>query len=132
MDTAITKGVKISVETTFRPDLSDISKRILFFNYAIEIENQNPFRVQLISRNWHIFDSLDNLRNVNGPGVIGEQPVLEPGEVFVYSSGCDLVSELGYMEGHYDFAQLNAEDKPERYFKVIVPRFRLEYPAKLN
>jgi ApaG protein len=132
MDTAITKGVKISVETIYRPDLSEISKRILFFNYSIEIENQNSFQIQLISRNWHIFDSLDKLRTVSGTGVIGEQPILEPGEVYVYSSGCDLISEMGYMEGHYDFAQVDADGSPVSFFKVTVPRFRLEYPAKLN
>ncbi|MEX1193114.1 MAG: Co2+/Mg2+ efflux protein ApaG [Brumimicrobium sp.] len=132
MDTAITKGVKISVNTTYRSDLSDITKRILFFNYSIEIENQNPYQIQLISRYWQIFDSLDKLRNISGAGVIGEQPVLEPGEIYVYSSGCDLISELGYMEGHYDFAKIDLDGSPKSFFKVSVPRFKLEYPAKLN
>lgn len=132
MATALTKGVKISVETTFRPDLTDAENQILFFNYAITIENQNPFKVQLLKRHWRIFDALNTIRMITGDGVIGEQPVIEPGEQHTYQSGCDLNSELGQMAGHYDFAILDESNNPQDSFEVEVPVFKLEFPPKLN
>ncbi|MDX1446514.1 ApaG domain, partial [Lishizhenia sp.] len=89
MNTAINSGVKISVSTQFRPDLSRVYQSIYFFTYKVEIENRNSFAVQLLSRYWRIFDSLAAPRTVQGEGVIGEQPIIEPGEVYTYSSGCD-------------------------------------------
>jgi ApaG protein len=132
MATALTKGVKISVETTFRPDLTDAENQILFFNYAISIENQNPFKVQLLKRHWRIFDALNFVREISGEGVIGEQPVIEPGETHTYQSGCDLNSELGQMTGNYDFVILDESNNPQDHFKVEVPVFKLEFPPKLN
>lgn len=132
MSTAITKGVKISVKTIFRPDLSNAANNILFFNYEISIENQNPFNVQLISREWRIFDTLNAVRMVSGEGVIGEQPVLAPGNIFTYQSGCDLNSELGRMSGYYTFDVLDDAGQKRDSFKVKVPAFKLEFPARLN
>ena len=132
MATALTKGVKISVETTFRSDLTDAENQILFFNYAITIENQNPFKVQLLKRHWRIFDALNNVREISGEGVIGEQPIINPGEIHTYQSGCDLNSELGEMTGNYDFAVLDESNTPQDSFKVDVPAFKLEFPPKLN
>ena len=133
MDTATTQGVKISVQTSFRGEMSNVKDSNFFFKYFIEIENTNPFPVKLITRHWKIFDALDVNRFVDGEGVIGEQPVIEPGEVFVYSSGCDLISETGYMEGFYDFAQLDhGSDAIVKHFRVKVPRFQLVYPYLLN
>lgn len=132
MSTAITKGVKISVETSFRPDLTDAENNILFFNYAINIENQNPFRIQLLKRHWRIFDSLNTVRTISGDGVVGEQPIIEPGDIHTYQSGCDLNSEIGRMSGHYDFVILDEANNPQDSFQVSVPTFRLEFPAKLN
>lgn len=132
MATALTKGVKISVETTFRPDLTDAENQILFFNYAVAIENQNPFKVQLLKRHWRIFDALNTIRIISGDGVIGEQPIISPGDIHTYQSGCDLNSELGQMTGHYDFAILDESDNPQDSFEVEVPIFKLEFPPKLN
>lgn len=128
MSTLITSGVQISVTTSFRKDLSEISELQFFFNYAIEIENTNAFEVQLISRDWYIFDSLSEARYVSGAGVVGEQPVLKPGEKFTYTSGSDLQSELGMMKGFYTFKNLT----DNTLFEVFVPTFLLEYPHKLN
>lgn len=128
MNTLTTSGVQISVRTNFRSDLSEISESRYFFTYRVEIHNTNSFSVQLQSRDWYIFDSLSDARYVNGLGVVGEQPVLKPGETFVYSSGCDLQAELGMMKGFYTFLNLNDGS----IFEVTVPVFQLEYPAKLN
>ena len=128
MDILTTSGIQISVQTKFRQDLSEITESQFFFNYQITIENTNNFDVQLLTRDWYIFDSLKEARYLNGPGVIGEQPILKPGELFSYTSGCDLKSETGLMKGFYTFKNLIDGN----LFQVFVPTFRLEYPAKLN
>ncbi len=128
MNTLLTSGIQISVKTSFRTDLSEIIESQFFFNYRIEIENTNSFDVQLLSRDWYIFDSLKSARYVNGPGVIGEQPILRPGEKYSYSSGCDLQSEIGMMKGFYTLRNLTDGE----LFEVFVPTFKLEYPPKLN
>lgn len=132
MSTTISQGVKISVTTIFRKDLSNADTGEFFYNYVIEIENQNSFDIQLLHRKWKIADSLRPIRIVEGPGVIGEQPKLSPGEVFSYSSGCDLESEIGFMVGKYEFAQFDALGKVCGSFDVEVPKFKLEFPPKLN
>ncbi|PKR80542.1 Co2+/Mg2+ efflux protein ApaG [Brumimicrobium salinarum] len=132
MYVAITKGIKITVNAIFRSDLTQLKKNLYFFNYSIQIENLSNNRVQLISRHWRIIDSLAPTRIVEGKGVIGEQPILEPGEMHVYSSGCDLSSGLGFMEGHYNFDVINDKGEQTKSFKVSVPRFSLEYNGKLN
>lgn len=132
MSTTISQGVKISVTTIFRKDLSNTDRSEYFYNYVIEIENQNPFDIQLLNRHWKITDSLRPTRIIEGPGVIGEQPKLSPGEVFSYSSGCDLESEVGAMSGKYEFVQLDARGNHVSSFFVPIPEFRLEFPPKLN
>lgn len=128
MITAVSEGIKISVETHYREDLSQGEKGFYFFSYNINIENQNNFEVQLISRYWKIFDSLEDPRVVEGPGVVGEQPFIEPEKGFSYLSGCDLKSEMGYMEGYYIFKN----KLTGQYFKVSIPRFDMIYPFRLN
>lgn len=132
MNVAITKGIKITVIALFRPDLTQLEKQLYFYNYSIKIENLSHYRVQLISRHWRIVDSLSPIRIIEGEGVIGEQPTLEPGESHQYTSGCDLSSGLGYMEGHYNFVTINDKGETTNHFKVNVPRFKLEYEGKLN
>lgn len=124
----ISSGVKISVTPVFRSDLSHPFELSYFFNYTVHLTNQNNFSIQLISRDWYIFDSLGEAKYVNGVGVIGKQPILNPGETFVYTSGCDLLSELGFMKGFYTFK--NLEDSS--YFESTIPTFKLEFPARLN
>ena len=128
METLLTSGVKISVTTQFRQDFSSLSDRVFFFNYRIDIHNANEFNVQLISREWYIFDSLNDAQIVNGDGVIGEQPILIPDDNYTYTSGCELHSELGIMKGFYTFKNLSTDE----LFQVIVPTFKLEFPGKLN
>ncbi len=128
MTTLTTSGIKISVITNFRQDLSEVNELRFFFNYHISMSNENNFPVQLISREWYIFDSLGESRIVTGLGVIGEQPILKPSESYDYASGCDLTSEIGLIKGVYNFKNnLTGEE-----FEVFVPTFKLEYPGKLN
>jgi len=128
MNTLTTSGVQISVKTNFRKDLSEVMESRYFFTYRVEIQNTNSFDVQLQSRDWYIFDSLGEARFVSGPGVVGEQPTLKPGETFIYTSGCDIQAEIGMMKGFYTFVNMTNGE----LFEVIVPTFKLEYPPKLN
>lgn len=128
MITALTCGVKISVESLYRKDLSNVGNSMFFFNYRIVIENMNPFEVQLISRYWFIFDSLNPSKEIAGEGIVGEQPILESGQNHVYVSGCDLHSEIGYMRGYYVFERMDTKER----FKVAVPKFELVAKLKLN
>lgn len=127
-NTTITSGVRISVSTQFRSDLSDPLNSRFFFNYRISVENQNPFPVKLIHRDWYIFDSLNEADFVSGEGVVGEQPIIESDRKFSYISGCELNSEIGQMKGFYTFKNLLTEE----LFQVHIPQFDLFYPPKLN
>lgn len=128
MTKAITEGVEISVETRFLPDHSDHMERFYFFLYTITIENKNDFTIQLDARHWDIFDSNGEKREVNGEGVVGEKPTLEPGSRYTYSSGCNLVTEMGKMHGTYSMIRLMDQKK----FEVSIPEFYLIAPQKLN
>ena len=128
MKTAITEGIKISVISKFRPELSNLDDNVFFFDYKISIENRNSFTVQLLRREWFIYDSLSMPKYVSGEGVVGQQPILEPGEIYSYTSGCDLSSEIGYMTGHYTFRH----HRNGTEFPVLIPKFDLIFPAKLN
>jgi ApaG protein len=128
MTRAVTEGVEISVETKFLDDHSDPMERFYFFLYTITIENKNDFTIQLQKRHWYIFDSNGDRREVEGEGVVGEKPVLEPGGKYTYSSGCNLATELGKMRGTYSMLRLLDGKK----FEVNIPEFYLEAPQKLN
>lgn len=128
MSTAITEGIKITVHTQFRPDLSEISQSRYFFNYRVDIENKGSSKVQLLSRDWFIFDSLEEASFVSGEGVVGEQPILTAGESYSYVSGCELFSEIGNMKGFYTFKNL----ENGQLFQVDIPQFDLYFPGKLN
>ena len=128
MSTLTTSGIQISVLTQFRLDLSQITEAKFFYNYRIDIENMNSYDVQLLTRDWYIFDSLNDSRYISGAGVIGEQPIIKSGEKFTYTSGCDLTSEVGLMKGFYTFKNLIDDE----FFQVFVPTFLLEYPGKQN
>lgn len=124
----ITEGVAVSVNTMFRADISNVRDGVFFYHYNINIENRNDFPVQLLHRDWFIFDSLHASSHVSGEGVIGQQPVLAPGEVYNYTSGCEIRSDVGAMTGFYTF--INKEN--EQVFRVEIPTFHLLFPGKLN
>ncbi len=128
METLITKGIKISVEPNYEPLHSNPISSKFLFSYHVEIENLSDSTVQLMSRCWYIFDSVGIKREVVGDGVIGQQPVLRPGQIHEYSSWCPLSSELGKMHGSFHMQRIS--DKST--FKVEIPVFELTAPTKLN
>ena len=124
----ITKGIKISVDTTFEGTFYKNYKIHFAFGYRITIENQSKDAVQLTSRFWEIKDALNDLEIVKGDGVIGKKPVLQPGESHTYNSGCLLTSPFGSMKGHYNMINFTST----RRFKVTIPAFKLSAPFALN
>ena len=128
MVTAITKGIRISVETEFQPDYSSPSQYHYVFTYRIDIENLSEHTIQLLRRHWYIHDAGREMHEVEGAGVVGLQPVLEPGQAHHYVSGCNLVSGMGKMHGTYLMERLIDGKK----FQVTIPEFMMVAPFKLN
>lgn len=124
----ITRGIKVSVETEYQPSYSSPSQYHYVFTYRITIENQSEFTIQLLRRHWHIYDAGFNVREVEGEGVVGQQPVLEPGQVHQYVSGCNLKSGIGKMVGTYQMERIVDGVK----FQVVVPEFTMTAPLRLN
>lgn len=124
----VTRGIKISVETTFEGTFYRSYKVQFAFGYKVTIENQSKDSVQLNSRHWKIHDALNKLEIVDGEGVIGKKPVLKPGESHTYNSGCLLASPFGAMQGHYNMVNFTTSGK----FKVGIPTFKLNAPFALN
>src|SRR3546814_7085864 len=96
--TKITDGIKISVETLYQPEYSNPAGEHFMFAYQIRIDNLSDHSIQLLRRNWSIFDSNGTRREVEGEGVVGQQPIIEPGESHEYVSGCNLRTEFGAMK----------------------------------
>ncbi|WP_046757257.1 Co2+/Mg2+ efflux protein ApaG [Kordia jejudonensis] len=124
----VTRGIKISVETSFEGTFYKNYKMHFAFGYEITIENQSKDSVQLTSRHWQIFDALNSIEIVDGEGVIGKKPVLKPGESHTYQSGCLLSSPIGAMRGHYNMVNFTTTKK----FRVVIPTFKLSAPFALN
>ena len=128
MVSQITRGIKISVLTSFEGTYFKNYKIHFAFSYEITIENHSKDSVQLNTRHWEILDSLNDLEVVDGEGVIGKKPVLKPGEKHSYSSGCLLASPFGAMSGYFNMINFTTTNT----FKVIVPTFKLSAPVPLN
>ena len=128
MVSQITSGIKISVLTSFEGTYFKNYKLHYAFSYQITIENNSKDTVQLVTRHWEIFDSLNDNEIVDGEGVIGKKPVLRPGEQHNYSSGCLLSSPYGAMKGHFNMINFTTT----RNFKVAIPAFKLAAPFALN
>ena len=124
----ISEGVTISVETFYQPDYSNPQSSEYMFAYRITIENNNSFPVKLLRRHWFIFDSDSTHREVEGEGVIGNQPEINSGEKYQYISGCNLRTELGKMHGTYFMENLNSK----KTFYVNIPAFEMIVPFKNN
>lgn len=124
----ITKGIKISVHTNYEGIKQHNEISHYAFSYFVTIENQTNDIVQLLSRQWEIFDSLNDLETVIGDGVVGQIPILEPNEKYTYRSNCFLESSIGSMKGHFNM--LNFTSKT--YFKVQIPTFQLIVNEVLN
>jgi ApaG protein len=128
MQTLITHGVKISVESFYQPAHSEPHRKRYLHVYNIRIENKNSFPVKLLTRHWYIVESTGSIKEVEGDGVIGKQPMLDPGDFHQYSSYSILSSEHGKMYGTYHMERLDTGEK----FDVEIPGFILIIPAKLN
>jgi ApaG protein len=128
MDTQTTQGVQVTVTTNYLPDYSSPGQQHFVFAYKINIQNNSEFTVKLLRRYWQIFDSNGTVREVEGEGVVGQQPVLEPGDSHQYVSGCNLKTGIGKMLGNYTMERL----VDGREFKVDIPEFVLIVPYKLN
>lgn len=126
--TASTEGVKVSVITEYQPEYSSPYQSHFVFSYRIRIENNSNTTLQLQRRKWLIFDSNGTIREIEGEGVVGLTPVLEPGESHEYISGCSLKSSIGKMSGSYVMERL-ADGKK---FRVMIPEFSLIAPFRLN
>ena len=125
---AITEQISISVIPKYEAEESNPAIGKFIFSYQVTIENIGLITVKLLSRHWHITDSIQIRREVKGEGVIGKQPVLKSGDVFNYMSWCPLNSPIGKMSGIYIFQRV--EDKST--FEVVVPEFVLISDFKLN
>jgi len=121
---AITEGITVRVAVNFLPEQSRIEAGKWFWVYHIRIENRSDETIQLLTRHWRITDGRGMVNFVDGDGVVGEQPVLKPGQSHDYVSGCPLTTPMGSMEGHYTFVRRDGEK-----FTVAIPFFPLAAPA---
>ena len=121
MVSAITKGIQVSVETTYQPDFSNPQQHHYVFTYKVRIDNKSSHTVQLLRRRWEIFDAAESRKIVEGEGVVGQQPILEPGESHTYVSGCNLKSGIGKMRGSFVLEILRNGELLE----VEIPEFQL-------
>jgi ApaG protein len=120
-----THGIKISVKTNFLDEQSDEDNNLWVWSYHILIENNRSEKVQLIERHWKITDESGHIQEVKGSGVIGQQPIINPGNFFQYSSGTPLTKPSGFMNGTFDMIY-----KDNKSLKVIIPTFSLDSPSK--
>lgn len=128
METKVTDGIKISVDTEYQPLHSNPAQEYYLFSYRVRIENNTANTVHLISRKWYITDSSGESRVVEGDGVVGVQPVIGPGEFYEYESACNFRTEMGKMHGYYTMER----ESDKKRFLVNIPEFRMTVPYKLN
>ena len=124
---AVTRGIKVHVESEYAPDRSRPSQNQWFFLYTITITNEGHETARLMTRHWIITDGTGHVEEVEGDGVVGEQPVLAPGESFTYTSGCDLDTPFGKMEGTYQMVTARGER-----FDVRIAPFPLSEPYTVH
>lgn len=128
MEIAVTDGIKICVQTKFESELSTECNCPFYFSYVITIENNSRDTVQLMRRKWMIFDSNGEHYLVEGEGVVGQKPVIAPGESYTYESACKLTTSIGKMCGIYYMTR----KKDNSEICVRIPEFKLSAPFRLN
>ena len=126
--THITEGVKVSVTVKYMQDYSSPEQFHFVFGYNVTIQNNSDNTIQLLNRFWDIYDSCGITRKVEGEGVIGQRPILVPGQTHEYTSGCNFKSSIGKMDGCYEFIRISDRKR----FKVIIPEFTMIAPFKMN
>ncbi len=120
----VTRGIEVTVEPDFSPERSSREARQYFWTYAIEIRNLSTETVQLRARHWIITDADGQVEHIRGLGVVGQQPILRPGDLYRYASGCPLTTSHGIMVGTYEMVSASGER-----FEVDIPAFSLDMPA---
>lgn len=125
---ATTEGIKVCVETNYQAEYSSPSQSHYVFTYRITIENKGDYTIKLHRRHWYIHDANNEVREVEGEGVVGQQPTLEPGQKHQYVSGCNLRSGFGKMFGTYLMEKV--VDGTE--FEVAIPEFNMVVPYLMN
>jgi len=124
---AVTNGVRVRVQARYAAEHSQPQLNRWFFLYTVEITNEGEETVQLVSRHWVIADATEKVEEVRGEGVVGEQPVLEPGDSFEYTSGCPLRTPFGSMHGTYQMVT-----EAGGSFDVEIARFALAEPGAIH
>jgi Uncharacterized protein affecting Mg2+/Co2+ transport len=122
-----TRGLRIQVDPHYLAEQSDPAQSHYLFAYQVTISNEGEQTVQLLSRHWVITNGESRVEEVRGPGVVGQQPVLEPGETFRYTSGCPLDTPVGTMHGSFQMRTATGE-----VFDAAIAPFRLARPGVLN
>lgn len=128
MVTEITEGVRVSVEAEYQPEYSSPSQYHYVFTYRVSIENNSLKTIQVMRREWHIQDAGYKNREVTGAGIVGQQPIIEPGNTHQYVSGCNLKSGIGCMYGTYQIERL----VDGKILNISIPIFQMIAPFKLN
>jgi len=121
---ALTRGVRVTVRASYLADQSEPEIRRYVWAYRVTIANEGVETVQLVHRTWMITDGQGRTQRVHGTGVVGEQPVLEPGESFEYTSGTPLATPSGFMHGHYHMMVTSSGES----FNAMIPAFSLDSP----
>ena len=124
---ALTRGVRVRVQSEYAPDRSQPSRSEWFFVYNVTISNEGPEPVQLLTRHWTVTDGAGHIEEVKGPGVVGKQPTLAPGESFEYTSGWPLPTPFGIMEGTYQMITESGE-----HFDARIAPFTLSEPYTVH
>jgi ApaG protein len=123
----ITRGVRVQVRSQYVPERSVPAEHQYFFAYRVRISNEGEETVQLVTREWIITDGDGHVETVRGPGVVGEQPILGPGESFEYTSFCPLRTPIGSMHGTYQMVSARGDR-----FDAVIAAFSLAVPTALN
>ena len=128
MSDTTTDGIRVQIDSAYIPERSEPTESYFFFAYHVRISNVGTETAQLLSREWIITDSDGNSERVSGPGVVGEQPTLRPGEVFEYTSFCPLRTNVGMMQGAYTMKRFPGGET----FEARIDPFTLAVPGTVN
>jgi ApaG protein len=128
MVTEITEGIRITVKPIFKPEFSNCEDNHYIFSYKVIIENETNFSIQLLKRCWSIFDTSGEYSVVEGKGVVGEIPVIAPGEMYEYESNCKLTTDMGRMHGYF----MMERKTDGKLLKVNIPAFEMYVPERMN
>ena len=135
IETATTHGVQVEVESRYIPERSNTRQGEFFFAYEVRITNTTTVRLRLLNRHWVITDGLGRIEEVKGPGVVGQQPWIGPGETFEYESFCPLPTPTGTMRGHYEMQSASNEPvgpASNGTFSAEIPQFFLVEPGSFH